>query len=99
LIAVFSFQKDDWDTKSFYAKRWAHLTDAQRFMVPEKAMQLVQKGGFAYHTHPEVAYPIVNRYWDNREICEMTEVHLGHPILTTFALKPNSSFIDMMRIG
>lgn len=68
-------------------------------MDPEKAMKLVQNGGFAYHTHPDVSYPIINKYFSNREICELTEVHLARPTQAGFAVKYNSTFVEMFRIG
>lgn len=68
-------------------------------MDPEKAMQLVRKGGFAYHAHPDVSYPFINRYYENREICELTEVHLTRPTHSTFAVNLNSTFSEMLKIG
>ena len=70
-----------------------------RFISPEKGMQLVKKGGFAYHTHPEVGYPYVNRLFDNREICELTEVHLAKPTFRSIAVPYNSSFVEISKIG
>lgn len=68
-------------------------------MLPEKAMQLVQTGQYAYHAHPEIAYPYVDRYYDHREICELTEVHLVRPTRSTFALTFNSTIVEVVRIG
>lgn len=68
-------------------------------MDPVKAMQLVRKGGFAYHMHPEVGYPLIGRFYENREICELTEVHLARPTWSTFAVNFNSTFAEMIKIG
>lgn len=68
-------------------------------MSPETAMQLVRDGGFAYHTHPDVAYPIIDRFYTNREICELTEVHLARPTRSTFALALNSTIVEIVRVG
>ena len=68
-------------------------------MLPEKAVYLVQEGGFAYHAHPDVIYPLVNRLFDNVAVCELTEVHLAHPILLTFAVHLNSTLGEILKIG
>lgn len=68
-------------------------------MVPKEGMKLVKKGGFAYHMHPEVGYPFIDRTFSNREICELMEVHLARPTLSTFAVTMNSSFLEIAKIG
>ena len=68
-------------------------------MYPEKAMELVQQSEFAYHTHPDVGYPIIHRTYSYREICELMEVHIQAPVFVTMAMPYNSSFIEMAKIG
>ena len=68
-------------------------------MPPEQALPLVLRGGFAYHTLPEVAYPYVERFFNNRKICELTEVHLVRPVQLSFFVHLNSSFTEMMKVG
>ncbi|KAL7290087.1 hypothetical protein TKK_0015814 [Trichogramma kaykai] len=68
-------------------------------MSPEQGMDLVQKGGFAYHTQPEVAYPLINRLYNHRETCELTEVDLSRFNVAAFAVTLNSSIVETMRIG
>ena len=83
----------------FYHNYWLKLPPSQQFMEPEAGMKLVQQGGFAYHSHPDVSYPFVERFFDFRQICELNEVHLATPAFTTFAVSLNSSFIEISRIG
>lgn len=83
----------------FYTKRWKFVPPSEQFMAPEKAMKMVQKGGFAYHTHPDIAYPFIARYYNNRETCELTEIHVLRPVMCGFAVSYNSSYIEMARIG
>ena len=68
-------------------------------MLPEKAAYLIRAGGFAYHTHPDVIYPLINRLFDNYEVCELMEVHLAHPTFSTFAVNTNSSLAEILKIG
>lgn len=68
-------------------------------MLPDRGIALVKQGGFAYHSHPDVAYPYVNRYYDNREICELTEVHLGRVTYRSIAITYNSTYTEMSKIG
>lgn len=68
-------------------------------MEPTEAMSMVKKGDFAYHTHPEVGYFLVSRYYNNREICELTEVHLLRPTFVGFAVDINCTFTELFRIA
>lgn len=68
-------------------------------MDPEKSMLLVKKGDLAYHTHPDIGYQYVNLYFNNREICELTEVHLVRPTVNSFFVHPNSTIDEMLKIG
>ncbi|XP_058794990.1 uncharacterized protein LOC131666379 [Phymastichus coffea] len=95
----FFMKRPEWETATFYAKTWLPLPEEQRFMDPESAMRFVKEGGFAYHTHPDVAYPIVDRFYSNREICELTEVHLARPTRSTFAVALNSTIVEIVRVG
>ena len=68
-------------------------------MSPEKGMELVLKGGFAYHTEPEISYPYVERHFDDRKICELQEVHLIRPLQLSIFVHINSSFTEMFKTG
>ena len=96
---VLLLQRQDWETKTFYTTRWINIPEAKQFMEPEKAMRLVQDGGFAYHMHPDVGYPLINKFYSNREICELMEVHLAHPTYSTFAVGINSSITELIKTG
>ena len=83
----------------FYHKTWSTLKEEEHFKEPEEGVDLMRKGGFAYHAHPDVVYPYISRLFDNRGICELTEVHLQKPVLSTFAIARNSSFTEIIKIG
>ncbi|XP_058795001.1 ionotropic receptor 75a-like isoform X2 [Phymastichus coffea] len=87
------------DADYFNRTKWQKVPEADKFMLPEKGMQLAKTGGFAYHTHPDVGYPYVNRLYDNRQTCELTEVHLGRLTYRSIAVAYNSSFAEIARVG
>lgn len=70
-----------------------------QYTDPEKSMEYVRKGDFAYHTYPDVGYQYVNQHFSNREICELTEIHLIRPNKCTFGVSPNNTFAEILRIG
>lgn len=59
----------------------------------------MKQGGYAYHAHPYLAYDFIEKNMKNREICELTEVHLLLPTHTYFATNYNSSFVELTRRG
>ncbi|OXU17409.1 hypothetical protein TSAR_001692 [Trichomalopsis sarcophagae] len=75
------------------------LPENEKLMNPDKGMQLVEEGGLAYHMHPVVCYPIIDKLFDNREICELMEVHVARPTRTAFGATMNSSFVEIARVG
>ncbi|XP_014234925.2 uncharacterized protein LOC106657764 [Trichogramma pretiosum] len=92
-------KKPDKEIRAFYNTSWSKLKEQDRFMEPDKAVRLVQDGSLAYHAHPETVYPYVDKLFENREICELTEVHLQKKTLSTFAVGKNCSFTEMIKIG
>lgn len=98
-INYFVCQKNDVETRSFYLNKWLKIPESKRFIPTDEGLRLVSHGGFAYHTLPEVAYPFVERYFNERKICELTEVHLVRPIQLHFFVHINSSFTEMIKFG
>ncbi|XP_058795062.1 ionotropic receptor 75a-like [Phymastichus coffea] len=88
-----------WEIREFYHNYWLKLPKSERFMEPENGMALVQKGGFAYHIHPDVAYTLIEKSYINREICELMEVHLSRPQNTMFGVNNNCTYAELVRVG
>ncbi|KAJ8664939.1 hypothetical protein QAD02_006601 [Eretmocerus hayati] len=89
----------DWEHRNFHQNHWNNIPEEAKYMLPEIAVELIREGGFAYHAHPEVAYPYIDKSFSNREICELMEVHVINPTLTSFAVPLNSSMGEILRIG
>lgn len=83
----------------FYENYWKKIPESQQYLVPDVGMNLVQRGGFAYHTHVEIAYLYMDQFFAHQEICEVIEVHLGGPLVTAFGVHFNSTFVDIGRVG
>ncbi|XP_058796516.1 ionotropic receptor 75a-like [Phymastichus coffea] len=95
----FYFASPDKQTKKFHEQYWFKIPEAQQFLDPDVAIELVRRGHLAYHVHPDVAYALIEKHYDNREICELMEVHWGRPIDTMFAATKNCTFEEILKIG
>ncbi|KAL7290092.1 hypothetical protein TKK_0015815 [Trichogramma kaykai] len=89
----------DVEVKKFVSNKWSQIPEKQRYVEPDQALLMVQKGGYAYHTHPEVAYAYIDKLYTHRENCELMEVDLARPHYTSFAVTFNSSIEELARIG
>ena len=75
------------------------IPESKRLLSFNDGIRLVQKGGFAYHTQPDPAYSYIGKNFDNREICELTEVHLARYRLLAMWVSKNCTFVEMLRVG
>ncbi|KAK2583494.1 hypothetical protein KPH14_009456 [Odynerus spinipes] len=91
-------QEPHMEVRYFYQNRWLKLPESTRHLPIEEGLNRVAKGGFAYHTLTESAYPYIERTFETRMICELTEVHLLRTILGLWT-RQNSPFTEMLRIG
>ncbi|KAJ8664942.1 hypothetical protein QAD02_006604 [Eretmocerus hayati] len=95
----FYIKAPDPEIMAFNDRIWSHIPRSQRFIEPSDGLRLVQEGGFAYHMHPYDGYPFIARNFGNREICELTEVHLRRKVRTAFGINRNISFGEILKIG
>lgn len=75
------------------------IPEKNRIIDSEIGMQLVQRGGFAYHIYPVRGYVFIDKYFSNQEICELMEVHLGQPQINMFTTSRNCTFDELIRVG
>ncbi|KAJ8673365.1 hypothetical protein QAD02_004627 [Eretmocerus hayati] len=98
--AEFFIKGDDKEHQTFFDNHWSKLPEDKKFLSPEAGIQLVKDGGFAYHTRPEASYPIVEKNLNNREVCELMEVHAMHrDAQSSFGTSVNNSVTEIWRIG
>nr|CAI5819932.1 unnamed protein product [Callosobruchus analis] len=65
------------------------------FLEPAEGIRLVDKGGYAFHVELVTGYPIIQKTFSNRHICELRQVPLfgNRPMHTN--LQKHSPFRDM----
>lgn len=68
-------------------------------MLPKEGIRKVLNGELAYHTDPNVGYPLIEKLFGNQEICELTEVHLVPPTEFCFYVSKNGSFFEISKIA
>ncbi|XP_063918653.1 ionotropic receptor 75a-like [Zophobas morio] len=66
------------------------------FYKPEKGLQMVKEGGFAFHVETSTAYPIIEDTFTVQEICELEEVQMYRTQPMHTNLQKNSPFREMM---
>lgn len=94
----FEFQKNDWETESFYNHTWKKIPERKQLKPLEYGLRMVKKGYYAYHADPDNSYPIIERTFSNNEICELTEVNLVHSS-AYIAVRKYSPYFEMQKIG
>lgn len=91
-------QTPEKEIRYFNAKRWDKLPESKRYLPLAEGLDRVAKGGLAYHTSIESAYPYIDRHFYSRMICELTEVHLFRAVLALWG-RYRSPFTPLLRIG
>ncbi|XP_077270567.1 ionotropic receptor 75a-like [Temnothorax americanus] len=91
-------QTPEKEVRYFNAKRWDKLPESKRYLPLAEGLDRVAKGGLAYHTSIESAYPYIERHFYPRMICELTEVHLFRAVLALWG-RYKSPFTPLLRIG
>ncbi|CAH1364655.1 unnamed protein product, partial [Tenebrio molitor] len=66
------------------------------FYEPRDGLELVRRGGFAFHVETSTAYPIIEETFTNQEICELEEVQMYRTQPMHTNLQKNSPFSEMM---
>lgn len=68
-------------------------------MSPPVGIRRILQGDFAYHTDVNVAYPVIERLFDNQQICQLTMVYLVRPTDSSIFTATNGSFAELMKVG
>nr|QEE82786.1 ionotropic receptor 64a [Conogethes pinicolalis] len=69
------------------------------FYSPERGMAMVRQGGFAFHVDTAEAYRIMQKTFNEREICEAHEVLLYPPQNMGFVVKKSSPYKEHFTYG
>ncbi|XP_060801064.1 ionotropic receptor 75a-like [Amyelois transitella] len=58
----------------------------------EDGINLVRKGGYAYHTEPYTANQIISRTFGERELCELSSLQMMRPAFVYIMVQKNSPY-------
>ncbi|XP_078050358.1 ionotropic receptor 75a [Augochlora pura] len=91
-------QVQDKDVRYFYQNCWMKIPEYDRYLPLEQGLDQVAKGTLAYHTMVDSAYPYIEHTFNDRSICELTEVHLLKTSLAFYA-RHRSPFTKLLKTG
>ncbi|RZC33818.1 hypothetical protein BDFB_013106 [Asbolus verrucosus] len=83
-------------TKQLYYKKIFGKGNTSNYLPPEQGLNLVEKGGYAFHVESATAYPIIGANFGEKAICDLREVQLfrTQPMHANF--QKHSPFRDML---
>ncbi|KAB0803615.1 hypothetical protein PPYR_00585 [Photinus pyralis] len=65
------------------------------FLKAREGLEKVKLGAYAFHTQTSTGYPIVERTFEERAICELAEVQLYKPVYANMALAKKSPLREL----
>ncbi|KAK4883878.1 hypothetical protein RN001_000149 [Aquatica leii] len=65
------------------------------FLPPVEGLELVKKGGYAFHTQASTGYWIIEHMFDEKSTCELAEVQLYKPLRAHMVLAKKSPLREM----
>ncbi|XP_017752452.1 PREDICTED: uncharacterized protein LOC108545386 [Eufriesea mexicana] len=83
----------------FFKKYWETIPEEERFYSIPEGVKKITEFGFAYHAEPYLVYPVIERVFDNKMICQLSEVHLLRPTALALWSSPKSKFHEITKIG
>ncbi|XP_074034442.1 ionotropic receptor 75a [Leptinotarsa decemlineata] len=89
-------QTTDPDAINLYESKIKGTANSSGFYTPSEGLDLVRKGGFAFHVETSTAYPIIEETYTNQEICEIDEVQMYRTQPMHTNLQKDSPFREMM---
>ncbi|CAH1169522.1 unnamed protein product [Phaedon cochleariae] len=89
-------QTTDPDAIGLYESKIKKDSNSSGFYQPAEGLEMVRKGGFAFHVETSTAYPIIEATYSNQDICELDEVQMYRTQPMHTNLQKNSPFREMM---
>ncbi|XP_044730435.1 ionotropic receptor 75a-like [Chrysoperla carnea] len=72
--------------------------DPYNISIPD-GIELINKGGWAYHAETNSLYPSISRLFDQDKICKLGEINLFPPAYLQFMLPRFSPYAEMFKIS
>lgn len=79
-----------------YAKKIKNSNNNSGFYDPEEGLVLVKNGGFAFHVETSTAYPIIEKTFSEKQICDLEEVQMYRTQPMHTNLQKGSPFKEML---
>lgn len=98
IISRLSLKSPEEEVRYFLERRWERVPESQRYLPLAEGLNRVAAGELAYHTSIDSAYPYIERHFQARMICELTEIHLFRAVLALWA-RHRSPFTPLLRVG
>ncbi|CAK9810161.1 Ionotropic receptor 75a [Anthophora quadrimaculata] len=83
----------------YFKRYWQAIPEKEKYYSVEDGIKAIMKPGFAYHTDPLKAYPLIERIFDNQMICRLNEVHWLRPSVLGVWSSRRSQFQEIAKIG
>lgn len=94
------FQQRTRDPTTIKLYRTKVVTGTQRnFFKPEYGMNLVKRGGFAFHLDSATGYKIMRKSFSEREICDIQEIELFPPQGMAAVMKQGTPYKELFAYG
>ncbi|KOC69526.1 hypothetical protein WH47_05469 [Habropoda laboriosa] len=87
------------DEIQYFKRYWQSIPEEKKYYSIKDGVKAIMKPGFAYHTEPLKAYPLIERTFDNQMICQLTEVHLLRPSILGVWSTRHGQFQEVAKIG
>ncbi|XP_023245946.1 uncharacterized protein LOC111643068 [Copidosoma floridanum] len=95
----FFIKRSDWEAQQFYYKQWVNVPEDEKFLPAHVGIRRILQGDFAYHIDVNVAYPMIERLFDNQQTCQLTMVYLVRPLDSSIFMASNNSFVELAKVG
>lgn len=78
-----------------YNTKIKHAANKSNFLLPDEGLKKVEAGGYAFHTQTSTAYPIIEKTFEEKWICELAEVQMYPTQHMYLSIQKRSPFKDM----
>ncbi|XP_076664878.1 ionotropic receptor 75a isoform X2 [Andrena cerasifolii] len=83
----------------YFRKHWETIPEGARYQPVLEGIKGIMNPGNAYHTDPNIVYPLIERMFSNDMISQLTEVHLLRPSALGLWSAARGQFQEIVKIG
>ncbi|XP_043262967.1 ionotropic receptor 75a-like [Colletes gigas] len=83
----------------YFKKYWETIPEKKRFLPLQEGIKKIMDPEFAFHVNPMDAYPLIERMFVKKMICQLTEVHLLRPSVLALWSSRHNALHEITKIG